>query len=163
MFGYLKIAIILIVISGVGGVYVYVKTLKADLATSEANNAKLEQSVEQQKAVIEQQLKDAEEIRVAMKEQTELNERLNASLEDLRDKFHKVNASGKKRDIGELAESKPGLMERVINTGTRNALRCMEISMGAPLTEDEKNATKKSEINPECWNIANPSYQPYGD
>jgi hypothetical protein len=39
----------------------------------------------------------------------------------------------------------------------------MEISMGAPLTEDEKNATKKSEINPECWNIANPSYQPYGD
>jgi DNA anti-recombination protein RmuC len=163
MFGYLKIAIILIVISGVGGVYVYVKTLKADLATSEANNAKLEQSVEQQKAVIEQQLKDAEEIRVVMKEQTELNERLNASLEDLRDKFHKVNASGKKRDIGELAESKPGLMERVINTGTRNALRCMEISMGAPLTEDEKNATKKSEINPECWNIANPSYQPYGD
>jgi DNA anti-recombination protein RmuC len=163
MFGYLKIAIVLIVISGVGGVYVYVKSLQADLATSEANNAKLEQSVEQQKAVIEQQLKDAEEIRVAMKEQTELNERLNASLEDLRDKFHKVNASGKKRDIGELAESKPGLMERVINTGTRNALRCMEISMGAPLTEDEKNATKKSEINPECWNIANPSYQPYGD
>ena len=163
MFGYLKIAIILIVISGVGGVYVYVKSLQSDLATSEANNTNLEQSVKQQKAVIEQHLKDAEEIRVAMKEQSELNERLNASLEDLRDKFHKVNASGKKRDIGELAESKPGLMERVINTGTRNALRCMEISMGAPLTEDEKNATKKSEINPECWNIANPSYQPYGD
>ena len=93
MFGYLKIAIFLIVLSGVGGAYVYVKSLQADLATSEANNAKLEQSVEQQKAVIEQQLKDTEDIRLAMKDQTELNERLNASLEDLRDKFHKVNAS----------------------------------------------------------------------
>ena len=163
MFGYLKIAILLIVLSGVGGAYVYVKSLQADLATSEANNAKLEQSVEQQKAVIEQQLKDAEDIRLAMKDQTELNERLNASLEDLRDKFHKVNASGKKRDIGELAKGKPKLIERVINTGTRNALRCMEISMGAKLTEKEVNATKKSEINSECPDIANPNYEPYGN
>jgi hypothetical protein len=69
----------------------------------------------------------------------------------------------RKEILVNLLRDKPGLMERVINTGTRNALRCMEISMGAPLTEDEKNATKKSEINPECWNIANPSYQPYGD
>ena len=54
-------------------------------------------------------------------------------------------------------------MSRVINKGTKNALRCMEIAMGAELTEKEKNATKKSEINPECFNIANPSYQPYAD
>ena len=39
----------------------------------------------------------------------------------------------------------------------------MEISMGAQLTENEKNATKKSQINPECADIANPSYQPYAD
>ena len=69
MFGYLKIAMVVIVVVGVAGAFAYVKALQADLATSEANNAKLEQSVEQQKAVIEQQLKDAEEIRVAMKEQ----------------------------------------------------------------------------------------------
>ena len=68
MIGYLKIAMIVIVVVGVAGAFAYVKALQADLATSEANNAKLEQSVEQQKAVIEQQLKDAEEIRVAMKE-----------------------------------------------------------------------------------------------
>ena len=163
MFGYLKIAMIVIVIVGVAGAFAYVKALQADLATSEANNAKLEQSVEQQKAVIEQQLKDAEEIRIAMKEQLELNDRLNKSIEDLRDKFSKINASGKKRDIGKIAEDKPEIMSRVINKGTKNALRCMEIAMGAELTEKEKNATKKSEINPECFNIANPSYQPYAD
>ena len=90
MFGYLKIAMVVIVVVGVAGAFAYVKALQADLATSEANNAKLEQSVEQQKAVIEQQLKDAEEIRVAMKEQSELNDRLNKSIEDLRDKFSKI-------------------------------------------------------------------------
>ena len=52
MFGYLKIAMVVIVVVGVAGAFAYVKALQADLATSEANNAKLEQSVEQQKAVI---------------------------------------------------------------------------------------------------------------
>jgi len=160
---YLKIAIVAIMLAGGAGAFIYVKTLQADLAMSEANNAKLEQSVESQKAVIEQQLKDAKAIRVAIVEQETLNKRLNKSLEDLRDKFHKVNASGKKRDIGALAEDKPRLIERVINTGTRNALRCMEISMGAKLTEKEINATKKSEINSECSDIANPNYEPYGN
>jgi len=92
----------------------------------------------------------------------ELNKRLDASISNLRDRFAKINASGKKRDIGALAEDKPKLIQRVINKGTKNALRCMEISMGSPLRENEKNATKKSEINPECPELANPSYQPYG-
>ena len=160
---YLKIAIVAIMLAGGAGAFIYVKTLQADLAMSEANNAKLEQSVENQKAVIEQQLKDVKAIRVAIVEQETLNKRLNESLKDLRDKFHKVNASGKKRDIGALAKDKPRLIERVINTGTRNALRCMEISMGAKLTEKEVNATKKSEINSECPDIANPNYEPYGN
>tara|TARA_Y100001963_G_C6716324_1_gene416806 strand:+ start:311 stop:802 length:492 start_codon:yes stop_codon:yes gene_type:complete len=163
MFMYLKIAMALIVIGGLAGGVTYVYKLKADLATSEANNAKLEDSVKNQKAVIAQQLEDISSIQSAMKEQQELSKKLNASIEDLRDKFHKVNASGKKRDIGNLAEKKPKLMQRVINRGTKNALRCMEIAMGAPLTEKEKNAVKKSQINPECPSIANPAYVPYGN
>ena len=41
------------------------------------------------------------------------------------------------------------------------ANRCIEIASGAELTEAEKNATKKSEINTECPSIANPNYIPY--
>jgi len=163
MFGYIKIAMLVIMLGGLAGGVAYVMKLRADLAVSEANNAKLEDSVEEQKAVIAQQTLDMENIRTAIKEQQDLNNKLNASIEDLRDKFHKVNASGKKRDIGELAEKKPVPMQRAINTGTKNALRCMEIAMGAPLTEKEKNATKKSQINSECPDIANPSYVPYGN
>ena len=163
MFLYVKLALALVVIGGLAGGVTYVYKLKADLATSEANNAKLEDSVEEQKLVIAQQILDMDNIRAAMKEQAELSKRLNASIKDLRNKFNKVNASGEKRDIGNLAEQKPKLMQRAINRGTKNALRCMEIAMGSPLTEKEKNAVKKSQINPECPDIANPKYVPYGN
>jgi hypothetical protein len=160
---YVKLLLALVVMGGLAGGVTYVYKLKADLATSEANNAKLENSVEEQKLVIAQQALDMDNIRAAMKEQAELSKRLNASIKDLRNKFNKVNASGEKRDIGNLAEQKPKLMQRAINKGTKNALRCMEIAMGSPLTEKEKNAIKKSQINPECPDIANPSYVPYGN
>ena len=163
MFMYIKIVMVVALVGGLGGGVAYVYKIKADLATSEANNAKLENSVEEQKLVIAQQALDMDNIRAAMKEQAELSKRLNASIKDLRDKFNKVNASGEKRDIGNLAEQKPKLMQRAINKGTKNALRCMEIAMGSPLTEKEKNAVKKSQINPECPDIANPRYVPYGN
>ena len=160
---YVKLLLALVVMGGLAGGVTYVYKLKADLATSEANNFKLEGSVEEQKAVIAQQALDIDNIRTAMKEQAELAKRLNASIKDLRNKFNKVNASGEKRDIGNLAEQKPKLMQRAINRGTKNALRCMEIAMGSPLTEKEKNAVKKSQINPECPDVANPNYVPYGN
>ena len=160
---YVKLLLALVVMGGLAGGVTYVYKLKADLATSEANNFKLEGSVEEQKAVIAQQALDIDNIRTAMKEQAELAKRLNASIKDLRNKFNKVNASGEKRDIGNLAEQKPKLMQRAINRGTKHALRCMEIAMGSPLTEKEKNAVKKSQINPECPDIANPSFVPYGN
>lgn len=149
------------VLAGAGGGFLYVKNLKADLAVSEANNAKLEQSVESQKAVIEQMRKDIEmqiEITARIQEQNKTLEREYAMLDD---KFNKINSSGQKRDVGALAVEKSKAIERIINKATSNASRCVEIAMGSPLTEKEKNATKKSEINPECPSIANPSYVPY--
>ena len=53
------------------------------------------------------------------------------------------------------------VMERIINKGGEAASRCIEIASGAELTEQEINATKKSEINRECPSIANPNYVPY--
>ena len=75
--------------------------------------------------------------------------------------FNKTNASGKKRDMGDLAIARSSTVEKIINKASSNATRCVEIATGAPLTEKEENATKKSEINPECTSIANPNYVPY--
>lgn len=161
IFSTIKIVIILAILSGIGGAYVYVKTLKADLAVSEANNMKLEQSISDQRAVIEQVQADFKKQQEISKKLQETNLTLAKELADTEEKFNKVNASGKKRDVGALALKKAKIMEKVINKGTANANRCFEIATGSPLTEKEKNATKKSQINPECPSIANPNYVPY--
>tara|TARA_E500000178_G_scaffold192168_1_gene190161 strand:+ start:4460 stop:4945 length:486 start_codon:yes stop_codon:yes gene_type:complete len=161
VFSSIKIAIVLMMIAGAGGGFMYVKGLKADLATSEANNLKLEQSVESQKAVIQQMKADFEAINKIKAEIEKQNVSLKKEYAALDKKFNKINGKGEVRDFGALANEKPKLIERITNKGSANANRCVEIAMGSPLTEKEKNATKKSEINSECPSIANPNYVPY--
>ena len=147
--------------AGAGGGVVYVKNLKADLATSEANNLKLEQSVESQKEVIAQAKADFESQRKITATLDAQNKALQAEFTALDKRFNKINGQGEVRDIGKLADERPKSVERVINGATTKAMRCVEIARGSPLTEKEKNATKKSEINSECPSIANPKYIPY--
>lgn len=147
--------------AGAGGGVMYVKTLKSDLATSEANNLKLEQSVESQKEVIAQAKADFESQKKITANLDAQNKALQAEFQALDKRFNKINGQGEVRDIGKLADERPKSVERVINGATVKAMRCVEIAMGSPLTEKEKNATKKSEINSECPSIANPKYVPY--
>ena len=151
----------LVVLAGAGGGFMYVKNLKADLATSEANNLKLEQSVESQKAVITQMKADFEAMTKIKAEIEKQNKVLLAEFKALDKKFNKINGKGEVRDIGDLATKRPESVEKIINKGSTNAMRCSEIAMGSPLTEKEKNATKKSEINSICPSIANPNYVPH--
>ena len=134
----------------------YVMKLRSDNAILKANQIKLESAVAEQQNLIENQKKDFEEILSANKKMNELVSNLKKDLDDLDKRFNK-----KDRDIGKLAIERTGAIERVINKGSENAKRCIEIASGSPLTEEEKNATKKSEINPECPSIANPKYIPY--
>lgn len=161
MFGQLKLILIGITLLGATGGVAYVYKLKADNAILKENQIKLEEAVNEQQQVIAQQKQDFESILQANKELNELSASLQKDLDVLDDKFNKTNASGKKRDIGDLANARPSTIERIINRATENAQRCVEIAMGSPLTEKEINATKKSEINSECSSIANPSYVPY--
>lgn len=145
-----------ILASAVIGAGFYVMKLRSDNAILKANAIKLESAVAEQKQVIENQKKDFEEILAANQKMNELVSALKKDLDDLDKRFNKG-----KRDIGKLAIERTGAIERVINKGGDNATRCIEIASGSPLTEKEKNATKKSEINPECPSIANPKYVPY--
>ena len=150
-----------ITLLGAAGGAAYVYKLKVDNAILKENQIKLEQSVASQQEVIAQQKEDFETILNANKELTELKAKLDKELAALDDKFNKTNASGKKRDIGDLAIAKSKVIQKIINRASDNAVRCVEIAMGSPLTEKEQNATKKSEINSECPSIANPNYIPY--
>src|SRR5210317_2231187 len=134
----------------------YVIKLQRDNTILKENAVKLEGAISEQKQVIENQKKDFAEILEANKKINELVNNLKKDLDDLDKRFNKGD-----RDIGKLAIERTPAIERVINKGADNATRCIEIASGSPLTEEEKNATKKSEINPECPSIANPKYIPY--
>ena len=160
MFGTFKLVMVGILVSSLAGAGLYVMKLRSDNAILKANQIKLEEAVDSQKQVIEQQKQDYESIMAANKTLQASRDILKAELQNLDDKFNKINASGKKRDIGDLAVNRPSSVERVINRASDNALRCVEIAMGSPLTEKEINAVKPSEINAECPSLANPNYVP---
>tara|TARA_B110000046_G_C12783602_1_gene310069 strand:+ start:43 stop:528 length:486 start_codon:yes stop_codon:yes gene_type:complete len=161
MFSGLKIGLLLLVLAGAGGGFLYVKGLKADLAVSEANNVKLEDSVNSQQAVIGQMKADFNSINKANEQLRSMVQVLNSELTALDQKFNKINGKGEARDLGDLAVKKSKSIEKIINRGTANSKRCFEIAMGSALTEKEINATKKSQINSECPSLANPNYVPY--
>ncbi len=145
-----------IILSTLLGAGAYVMKLQKDNAILKGNVIKMESAIADQKNLIENQKKDFAEILDANKKVNELINNLKKDLDDLDKRFSK-----KDRDIGKLAIDRTKVIERIINKGSDNATRCIEIASGSPLTESEKNATKKSEINPECPSISNPKYIPY--
>ena len=148
-------------LSGAAGGLWYVQHLKAENEILTLNNAKLNDAVEQQQAVIEQQLRDIETKTALNNQLNENNAKLTADLNLANEKFNKVNASGERRDVGALAVAKPKSIQRIEGKREKQRARCFEIAQGSPLTEEELNATKKSQINAECPSIANPNYVPY--
>ena len=152
----MRLFLIGIIITSLLGAGAYVLKLQRDNVILKENAVKLESAISEQKTLIENQKKDFAEILEANKKINALVNNLKKDLDDLDKRFTK-----KDRDIGKLAIERTKVIERIINKGSENAKRCIEIASGSPLTEEEKNATKKSEINPECPSIANPSYVAY--
>ena len=152
----LRLFFIGILASAVVGAGVYVMKLRSDNAILKANAVKMESAISEQQELITKQKEDFQEILKANNKMNELVNNLKKDLEDLDKRFNKKN-----RDFGKLAIEKTKVIERIMNKGSVNAQRCIEIASGSPLTEKEKNATKKSEINTECPSIANPNYIPY--
>ena len=147
MFSSIKIGLILVMLAGAGGGYLYVNKLQKDNAILKTNAIKLESAVDNQKAVIEQQTQDLKKIRSTLKEIEEVNAKLQADRDALNKRLGK-------HDIGNLAENKPGLVEKIINKASDSAARCMEIASGSPLTEEELNGTPNREC-PSFWPDSN--------
>ena len=147
MFSSIKIGLILVMLAGAGGGYLYVQKLQKDNAILKENTIKLETAVEDQKGVIEQQTKDLKQIRNTLKKVEELNAKLEKDRNALNNRLGK-------HDIGNLAENKPGLVEKIINKASDSAARCMEIASGSPLTEEELNGKPNREC-PSFWPVSN--------
>ena len=139
----IKLLIVLIMVVGASGGYLYVKKLQKDNAILKVNQIKLETAVEDNNKVIEQQTADLKKIRSTLKVIEETNRKLQEDRNKLSNRLSK-------HDIGNLAENKPGLVEKIINKASNSAVRCMEIASGSPLTEEELNGSPNREC-PSFW------------
>ena len=156
MFSSIRLIFTVLIISGIAGAGMYVMKLRADNATLKANQLELEKGIESQTKLLEQQKQDFNAIMESNKKLNVLVMTFKKDLDDLDKRFNK-----KKRDFGKLAIDRTEAIERIMNKGSKNAKRCVELASGAKHTEAELKATRKSEINPECPSLANPNYVPY--
>lgn len=136
----------------------YVMNLKADLAVSEMNAKTLQDGIREQQDLMARMQEDIKTIQETNARLQNLTEEQKKEVESLSRKFSQ-DSKGQPRDFGALAAERPDLVERLVNRGTKNAMRCLEIASGAPRTEAEINAKTSSEINKECPAIANPNYK----
>ena len=134
MFSTIKMAIAIMLITGIAGAGMYVMKLRADNATLKANQLKLETAITEQNKVLEQQKADFTAILESNKKLNVLINTFKKDLQDLDKRFTKKN-----RDIGKLAIDRTKAIERIINKASANA----------------------AEINPECPALANPNYVPF--
>ena len=146
-----KIIMFFIILSLAGGGYAYLQKLQKDNAILKINTTKLESAVSQNEQVIKQQNKDFTKVRETLTTVQEQKDALQGDKDNLSKKLQR-------HDLGQLAYNKPGLVVKIINKASNNANRCIAIATGSPLTEDEINAVKKSQINGECPSLANPNY-----
>lgn len=150
----LILAVVLIV---AGGLY-YVTGLRADLATSQANEQKLQDGINMQAALLEQMKQDMAQQQQINRDLEAVATRAAADVKNLEGKFRQ-NAAGEARDFGALAAARPESAERAVNRGTVRALRCFEIATGSNLTEEEKNAKTPREANSECPSLVDPNFR----
>jgi hypothetical protein len=152
-FSFIKPLIYLAMILIIAGGAWYVTGLRADLAVSEANNAKLEDGIREQQSLIEMMQKDIATIQETNKQLAEQNEKQRQDVDNLARKFDK-------RDFGVFAIDNTEKAEQLVNRGTKDVMRCLELASGAPLNEMEKNAKSPVEANRQCPSLVDPSFKP---
>lgn len=121
-----------------GVAYWYYQDTQKALQAYAQNQATLETSLQLQRQATESLQRD---IVVMQSTITELNDAFAQSrqrVNELENKFN-TSANGDARDLGAIAEQKPALIQRVINNGTKEAGRCIELLSGATPTEEDYN------------------------
>jgi hypothetical protein len=118
--------------------WIYISYLKSEISTLEENNSTLYSSVQEQQKVIERQIKDIGAIQRAKENQLSIIKNQQLEILELDKKFS-ITAQGESRDLGKITRAKPVLIERIVNSASRDAMRCFEIATGDALKNDDGN------------------------
>ena len=155
IFGILKKYLIIAgVLGAVGfGLWKYYTYTQETIRVYAENAARAEMAQAETQAALEQTIKDLEKVQ-------EKYNQVSADFNSAKKRVDGLQDKLKEHDLPFLAEQKPGLVEKILDKGSNDMLRCLEIISGSPLTEEELNVTTKSKANTQCPDLANPNYIP---
>jgi hypothetical protein len=91
-----------------------------------------------------------EQLQVDFQRASEELNKVNTEFADIRRQNRTLSDKLGRHDLGNLAENKPGLVERIITGASTKAGRCFELLSGAELTDKEKEAKNGKSFNSEC-------------
>lgn len=148
------LVIMTVIIGALGfGAWKYYQHTQQQILVYATNAAQAEQAAEESNAALEAMKQDLVQV------QKQFNE-VSQEFADAQSRVDTLEKKLSEHDLGQLAQAKPGLVEKIIDKAGANVMRCIEILSGSPLTEEEINVTKKSKANNECPGLANPNYKP---
>jgi hypothetical protein len=137
-----KISILLFLICS-SAAYLYYKDSQESLHILTADNAKLSTAL-----TISEESVTA--LQNSFNENAEKVRGVNETFQEIRIRQHEKDETLSRHDIGYLAQMKPDLVQRIINSSSELSVRCYEIIGGSPLTEKERKASNAKEFNKEC-------------
>ena len=128
----------------VGGMfYWYYNDTQERMAILNENNAKLEVAIQTSEAAVKQ-------LQIYYKRASEELSKVNEEFANIRRQNQVLADKLSNHDLGNLAQNKPALVEKVISGATTKANRCFELLSGATLTDKEREATNGKSFNSEC-------------
>ena len=125
---------ILVLLAGAGGAFLYVKNLQKNLEIARANVAKLEVAVQTSEASLK--LERAESARLG-----ELNNQLSTDLQKAEQYGDELRATLQKHNLTHLANKKPGLIEKRMQNATNKLWDDLE-SITDPNTNNGMQSTQ---------------------
>lgn len=133
-----------------GAVYFYYSSTQNRIAQLIKSNVVLEENNKQLVAANNQNLKTIDDLHASYVVVQEQFNQIQSEFQVIRSQNLELRERLGRHDIGALAASKPALVENIINNASNDAIRCMELLSGSPLTEKEKGAKTSIQANSEC-------------
>lgn len=130
--------ILFIFIAGLGtAFYFYYQDSQKKMLNMASDISSLQVTTEIQSKTIDSIVADAKTMKLISDNIQSVQKTSQQVVDNLAKTFRKMTLDGQ-RDIGNLAQARPDSIERIVNNGTDKVFRCLEISTGSPLTEEER-------------------------
>jgi chromosome segregation ATPase len=121
------------------GLWFYVQHLQTQVQLERANSALAQQALKDTKATVDGLREDVKVMGESVVKLTGAFAEARKDVQNLEKRFTETK-TGKERDIENLAAKHPLLIEKAINNGSKEAMRCNELVTGSAPQPGEKNS-----------------------